>query len=73
MEVAPAIVGVPMVGASGTTLGVIEAEADDDKELPRAFVATTVNVYAVPAVNPETVTGEEVPVPVNPPGLEVAV
>jgi hypothetical protein len=30
-------------------------------------------VYAVPAVNPLTVTGEEAPVPVKPPGLEVTV
>ena len=33
----------------------------------------TVNVYAVPAVKPETVTGEDAPVPVIPPGLDVAV
>ena len=33
----------------------------------------TVNVYAVPAVNPDTVTGEDAPVPVIPPGLDVAV
>jgi hypothetical protein len=32
----------------------------------------TVKVYEVPFVNPETVIGDE-PVPVNPPGLDVAV
>ena len=35
-------------------------------------MAVTVNVYAVPLDNPETVIGEA-PVPVNPPGDEVAV
>jgi hypothetical protein len=34
--------------------------------------AVTVKVYAVPAVNPLTVIGED-PVPVNPPGDDVAV
>jgi hypothetical protein len=37
------------------------------------LVAVTVNVYAVPLVKPETVIGEEEPVPVKPPGLEVTV
>jgi hypothetical protein len=37
------------------------------------LVATTVKVYAVPVVKPETVIGEEAPVPVNPPGFEVTV
>jgi hypothetical protein len=41
--------------------------------VPVAFVAVTVNVYAVPVVKPETVIGEDVPVPVRPPGLEVTV
>jgi hypothetical protein len=35
--------------------------------------AFTVNVYAVPAVNPETVTGDDEPVPVILPGLDVTV
>jgi hypothetical protein len=73
IDVALAIVGVPIVGASGTTFGVIDVEADDGVELPRALVATTVNVYAVPAVNPVTVIGEDVPDAVIPPGLEVTV
>jgi hypothetical protein len=30
-------------------------------------------VYAVPFVSPETVTGEDDPVPVIPPGLDVTV
>jgi hypothetical protein len=38
-----------------------------------ALVAVTVNVYAVPLVNPETVIGELAPVPVAPPGEAVTV
>jgi hypothetical protein len=34
---------------------------------------TTVKVYAVPLLNPVTVSGEEEPVAVKPPGLDVAV
>jgi hypothetical protein len=41
--------------------------------MPDAFVALTVNVYAVPLVKPETVIGEDAPVAVIPPGLEVTV
>jgi hypothetical protein len=37
-----------------------------------ALVAVTVKVYEVPHVSPETVIGLA-PVPVNPPGEEVAV
>jgi hypothetical protein len=39
--------------------------------LPAAFTPLTVNVYAVPLVKPETVIGDEEPVPVKPPGDEV--
>ena len=39
----------------------------------RWFVATTVNVYAVPLVNPVTVIGLDEPVAVSPPGLDVTV
>ena len=72
-EVAEAIVGVPIVGAPGTTLGVMDADALDAEDVPFALVAVTVNVYAVPAVRPVTVNGDEDPVAVNPPGLEVTV
>jgi hypothetical protein len=41
--------------------------------VPVALVAVTVKVYAVPVVNPVTVIGEDAPVAVIPPGLEVAV
>jgi hypothetical protein len=47
-------------------------EAAEAVEVPLALVAVTVNVYAVPFVNPETVIGDA-PVPVNDPGDEVAV
>ena len=53
-------------------VGVTLLEALDESEVPLAFVAVTVNVYAVPFVSPETVIGED-PVPVSPPGEEVAV
>jgi hypothetical protein len=37
------------------------------------FVANTASVYAVPLDKPLTVIGEDVPVPVEPPGVAVAV
>jgi hypothetical protein len=37
------------------------------------LVAVAVNVYEVPFVNPLTVIGDDAPVPVNPPGLDVTV
>jgi hypothetical protein len=41
--------------------------------VPVAFVAVTVKVYEVPTLNPETVIGEDTPVPVKPPGIDVTV
>jgi hypothetical protein len=41
--------------------------------VPLLLVAVTVKVYEVLDCKPVTVTGEEAPVPVNPPGLEVTV
>jgi hypothetical protein len=61
------------VGTLGSATGVTLADGPDAAELPIAFVATTVNVYAVPFVNPDTVTGLVAPVPVFPPGLDVTV
>lgn len=44
---------VTEVGAPGTAAaGVTEEDAEELTELPMAFVATTVNVYAVPLVRP---------------------
>jgi hypothetical protein len=42
-------------------------------EVPVAFVAVTVKVYAVDSESPETSIGLEAEVPVKPPGLDVAV
>jgi len=47
----PATAKAP-VGVPGTVAGVTEADAEEAKELPTAFVATTVNVTGVPLVNP---------------------
>jgi len=44
-----------------------------DGPVPSAFVAVTVNVYAVPFTNPVTVIGEPGPEAVKPPGLAVTV
>jgi hypothetical protein len=41
--------------------------------VPTLLVAVTVNVYAVPFVRPVTVRGDDAPLAVSPPGLEVAV
>ena len=41
--------------------------------LRRELKATTVNVYEVFDCKPVTVTGDDAPVPVNPPGLDVTV
>ena len=43
----------------------------DAGPVPMALVATTVNAYAVPLVNPDTVIGLAVPVALMPPGLEL--
>ena len=64
---------VTLVGASGTLAGVTEFEALDTVLVPIAFVAVTVNVYAVPFDSPVTVSGEPLPLAVNPPVLEATV
>ena len=40
------------MGGSGTVAGVIANEGNEGNEFPILFVAITVNVYAVPIVNP---------------------
>lgn len=50
-------VAVTEVGAPGTVAGVTEFDAVDETLVPTAFVAVTVNVYAVPFVRPVTVIG----------------
>ena len=42
------------VGALGIVRGVIAADATDALDDPAMFAATTVNVYAVPFINPVT-------------------
>jgi hypothetical protein len=50
----PDNVAVPIVGAPGTVNGVILLLALLAELVPTLFVAFTVNVYAVPRVNPGT-------------------
>ena len=67
---------VPMVGAPGMAapaVGVTLFDAADDKPVPITFFAVTVKIYAVPLARPVTVSGEDVPLAVSPPGLEVTV
>ena len=69
------VVASTLVGTPGTVAtGVTAADADDAVPVPIAFVAVTVNVYAVPSVSPVTVAVvAPVVVAVNEPGLEVTV
>jgi hypothetical protein len=62
-------VGVGVVGVCVAT-GVTDADAVDAAEVPPAFVAVTVNVYAVPFVRPDTTHEPDAPeiVQVAPPG-----
>jgi hypothetical protein len=69
----PPSVKVPIVGACGTVVAVIEAEADDAGPVALLLVPVTAKVYDVPEARPVTVTGLDVPVPVNEPGVDVAV
>jgi hypothetical protein len=52
--------------------GVTELLAALHGPYPVALVALTLNVYAVPVVNPDTVIGEDAPVLVIHPGVDVA-
>jgi len=73
LAVVPDLVTVPIVGAPGTVVGVILLLAELDDPVPTPLVATTVNVYDVPAVNPLTVIGLDDPEAVIPPGELVTV
>jgi hypothetical protein len=64
---------MPTVGVPGTVAGVTEFEAAEAVPVPTALVAVTLKVYAVPFVRPVTTIGEDAPVPVNPPGVDVTV
>src|SRR6266567_1439843 len=69
-------VAVTAVGAPGVVMGMTAAEAAEVTPVPSALVAMTVNVYAVPLVNPVTVAvaaaGLPVTVALAPPGEAVA-
>ena len=64
-------VAVPIVGAF--VFVVTSVVSSDETDVPPELVAVTVNVYGVFGDNPDTVIGEDVPVPVKPPGLLVTV
>ena len=57
-------VAVPIVGAF--VIVVIDVVELDSADVPDKLVAETVNVYGVFGVNPDTVIGEDVPVPTSP-------
>lgn len=73
----PVFVATPTVGAPGTIESVVtEFEIAEAAEIPTLLVAVTEKVYAVAAFRPLTVIVPEVAwlrLPVNPPGLAVAV
>jgi hypothetical protein len=64
-------VAVPMVGELDFV--VTDVEALDETDVPLELVEVTEKVYGVFAVNPVTIIGDDVPVPVKPPGLLVTV
>jgi hypothetical protein len=65
-------VTLEMVGAPGVVYGVTLLDAADAEPVPYVLVAVTVNVYAVPAVRPDTVQGDAALEQNNPPGEAVA-
>jgi hypothetical protein len=69
----PLVVSVPPVAEIYVMAGVTLLDAALGALVPMALVAVTVKVYAVPVVSPVTVMGDAPPVPVIPPGLDVAV
>jgi hypothetical protein len=74
--VCPVALTAPMPGAPGGPNVVTDADGADASEVPEAFVAVTVNVYAVLGASPVTVMVPAAApdrVPVFPPGLDVAV
>ena len=56
-----------------TSVGVTEFDAPLTGPVPAPFVATAENVYEVQLVKPDTVTGDEAPVPVTQPGDDLTV
>ena len=70
-EVVLDTVAEPIVGA--LVCVVTDVEALDATDVPPELVAVTENVYGVFEVNPDTFIGDDVPVPVKPPGLLVTI
>ena len=62
---------IPIVGALVSVI--TDIEALDELDVPPELVAVTKNVYGVFPDNPDTAIGDDVPVPVKPPGLLVTV
>ena len=60
-----------MVGA--IVFVVTEVVAFEGRDVPSELEAVIVNVYSVFGVNPDTLIGDDVPVPVKPSGLLVTV
>jgi hypothetical protein len=65
--------GVVYVAHVTGTAGVTLLDAALHGPVPEALVALTLKVYAVPFVRPLTVIGDDAPVPVTQPGVDVAV
>ena len=59
--------------AVGAARGVTEFETLEEDDDAVELLATTVNVYEVPVVNPSKVIVVDDEVPVSPPGEDVAV
>ena len=64
-------VATPIIGASGTVLGVTLTLADGAL-VPMALVAVTEHANVVPLISPVTISGEAAPVALKPPALHVA-
>ena len=65
--VATTLVGATVGGPKGETA----VDGEDDADDPVEFTAITVNLYAVPLVNPVTIIGLDVPVTMIAPGDDV--
>ena len=63
----------PLSAALVTIKSVTLLEGAEEGPVPIALVAATVNVYAVPLVNPPTLMGDPDPLAKIAPGLEVTV
>jgi hypothetical protein len=67
------VVTVGALIVAGTVVAVIELDADEASDVPDAFDAVIVNVYAVLDCSPSTTIGDDEPVAVYDPGEDVTV